>query len=853
MQTDGGNIVVISKGICAAALKDVASKYIDVADIDNFLLEHEVRVKELMTTEALINVTEAETRIAKEMAEEVKAKALLDKRNAAKQALITLQKFNWIKENYSKKDWNTALKHMLGGTMGEFKPGASDSVAKRMDALRQKAESSFLDEIQRNNYDKFYFDEANHMAIMVELSELKPNGQPGRSGSEMAKEVANIMERHQEFWRQEANRQGAFIEKLPGYSIAQTHDVMKLTPHKIDGKMETVEDAFKRWADFIKPKLDWGRTFKGMKTDKVLREIWDGLSTGVHLTYDQGIGINVGGNRAQRLSNSRKLHFKDGESFYLYNQEYGMGNLVYGYNQGLQRLAKNSALIGEMGVNPKKLIDDLYDVMKISTSRSGEALDRSIMSVGDMDYHWDPGVKNLFIEVTGKNKVPASNTLAQIGTIARGVNSMCKLGMATISSFSDIATQISQATYMGISRSESLMNIGKTLTDISRKGMTPAEKQMLSSFGLVAESLISNLHEHINAGSMGNGWLAKAQNRYFKMIGLDWWTTSLKKSMALSLNHDLGEFLANGKQFGELRGTMQKMLESYNLGQNEMKLLKSMPLIKENGRNFIDANYVQHIPDDIVARYLGITDKEAGYATKIKNTKIDLETKLRSFVYDRVIASVIEPDVNVKAWLNQGTQVGTVSGEIARSVGQFKSFAISIIARAVNPWIFNTSGMERAMGLGEMMLATTALGYLAISCKDVVRGKTPPELNEKTALRAMLQGGALGLFGDILFGESTTNASLVGSMAGPVGNMIDDAYSVYVAAREGNDAAAMALKKGRNYLPGQNIFWAKLPLDYLLMYRLQEWANPGYLDRMERNLYNRTGQEYWLSPSEFVK
>jgi hypothetical protein len=120
------------------------------------------------------------------------------------------------------------------------------------------------------------------------------------------------MERHQEFWRQEANRQGAFIEKLPGYSIAQTHDIMKLTPRKIDGKMETVDDAFKRWADFIKPKLDWGRTFRGMKTDKVLREIWDGLSTGVHLTYDQGIGINVGGNRAQRLSNSRKLHFKDG-------------------------------------------------------------------------------------------------------------------------------------------------------------------------------------------------------------------------------------------------------------------------------------------------------------------------------------------------------------------------------------------------------------------------------------------------------------------------------------------------------------------------------------------------------------
>ena len=845
--------MAIPKGVCARALKDVASKYIDVAEIDNFILEHETRVKELMAVDAFISATEAELRVAKEMAEETKLKALLDKRNAAKQALITLRKFNWIKENYPKKsEWNTALKHMLGGTMGEFKPGASDSVAKRMDALKEKAQASFLDELQQGNYDKFYFDEANHKAIMIELTELKPGGQPGRSGSDMAKEVAAVMEKHQEFWRQEANRQGANIEKLPGYSIAQTHDIMKLTQRKIDGRLETVEESFNRWADFILPKLDGKQTFRGLNARKALREMWDGLSTGIHLTYEQGIGINTAGNRAQRLSNNRKLHFKDGESFYLYNQEYGTGNLIYGFNTGLERLARNSALIGEMGINPKKLIDDLYDVMKISTSRSGEVLDRKAVAIGDMDYHWDPGVKNLFVEIIGKNKIPASNTLAQIGATVRGVNSMAKLGMATISSFSDIATQVSQATFMGISRSETLMNMGRMLTDLSRKGLSPAERQMLNSFGLVTENLVSNLHDHVNSGNLGNGMLAKAQNRYFKMIGLDWWSTSLKKAMALSLNHDLGEFLANGKQFGELRGTMQKMLESYNLGPSEMKLLKAMPLIKENGRTFIDANYVNKIPDELFAKYLGISSDAVGYENRIKSAKIDLETKLRSFVFDRIRASVIEPDINIKAMLNQGTQVGTISGEAWRSFGQFKSFALSIITNTVNPWLFNTKGAERVMGLSELVLTTTALGYLAISCKDVVKGRTPPELNERTVLRAMLQGGALGLFGDVLFGESN-GASLVGSMAGPAGNTIDDMYKVYIAAREGNDAAAEALKRGRNYLPGQNIFWAKMPLDYLLLYRLQEWANPGYLDRMERNLYNRTGQDYWLSPSEFVK
>lgn len=840
--------MAISKGVCVMALKTVAEEYLDPAEVDNFILEHETRVKELMAQETLLQQAEAETRVAKEMADEIKAEAVLAKRNAAKQTLATLRRLNWIKENYKPSEYNEALKHMLGGTVGKFRPGASNSVAKRMDTMMQKAEASFIAELQKNNYTKFFADPKNEQAIMIELHELRPNGQPGRSGSEVAKEIAAIMERHQEFWRQEANRNGAFIEKLPGYSIAQTHDVAKLAPHK----GESVDDAFNRWANDIKPLLDWGRTFRGMKADKVLREIWDGLSTGVHLDYTTGIGIATGGNRAQRLSNSRKLHFKDGEAFYQYNQKYGMGNLVYGYTKGLERLSKNSALMGEMGVNPQKMIDDLYTALKITSSRSKDVSARRAMSLGDMETHWDVGVRNLFLEVTGKNKVPGNQTFAQVAQMIRGINSMCRLGMATISSFSDIATQVNAATFMGISRSEALKNMARTLTDITRKGLSPAEKQMLSSFGLLSENLIANLHDAINAGNMGNGWLAKTQNRYFRMIGLDWWTTSLKKSMALSINHDLGEFLAKGKSLGDLNHRMVDLLSSFGIGEKEVALLKQMPLIHEGNRVFIDSNYVHQIPEESIAKYLGITKGTEGYVSRIRDAKFELETKLRTFVYDRVTAGVIEPDTVTHAWLNQGTQVGTIPGEAWRSMTQFKSFAVSIITRIVNPWLFNTTGAERAMGLAELMLTTTALGYLAMSCKDAVRGKTPMPLNEKSVMRAMLQGGALGLFGDILFGDAN-QASFTGSLLGPTAGMVDDLYHVYAYAREGNEhTASEAIKRLRNYLPGQNIFWAKLPLDYLLMYRLQEYANPGYLQRLERNLYNKTGQEYWLSPGTFV-
>lgn len=841
--------MAISKTICAIALKSVAEKYLDPGEIDQFVLEHETRVKELQAQNVLLSQAEAETQVAKEMANEKKAEAILAKRNAAKQTLVTIQRLNWIKQNYKPSEYNEALKHMLGGTVGKYRPGASNSVAKRMDAYMVKARASYMAELQKNGYEKFFADPKNHLAIMIEQYELAPGGQPGKSGSETAKEIASIMHRHQEFWRQEANRNGAFIEELPGYSIAQTHDIMKLAPRK----GESVDDAFKRWAEFIKPKLNWARTFKGMKADKVLREIWDGLSTGVHLDYTNGIGVATGGNRAQRLSNSRKLHFKDGKAFYEYNEAYGMGNLVWGFDKGLERLAKNAALMGEMGVNPEKMIDDLYQALKITTSRTKDAVTRRSMALGDMEKHWDVGVRNLFLEITGKNRIPGSQVAAQVMQNLRGYNGICRLGMSTISSFSDIGTQINMAAFMGLSQSEAFVNILRMLTDITRKSLTAEEKQMLSSFGLLAENLTASFHDAINAGNLGNGWMAKTQNIFFRLNGQDFWTSAMKKSAALTVVHDLGEFFAKGSDIGKLKYTTQELLKSFGLGEKELTLLKKMPLINDGRRNYIDANYVHKIPDEDIAGYLGIDKSSPGYSQKIYDTKMELETRLRTYVYDRVTTGVIEPDTVVQAWLNRGTQVGTFEGELFRSISQFKSFAVSIITRIVNPWLYNAKGSDKVMGLAGLFLTTTALGYLSMSCKDALRGKTPQPLSPQSLIRAAMQGGALGLFGDILFGDAN-QSSFVGSFAGPVANMFDDIYHVYSYARDGSDkTAAEAIKRLRNYVPGQNLFYAKLPLDYLLMYGLQEYANPGYLNRLERNLYNKTGQEYWLDPGYFVR
>lgn len=855
----------ISKSICYLAFKDVAEKYLDPEDMENFMLEHQQRVDELKAADTLKSTTDAEAEAAKELATQKISEAILKKRNAAQQTVLTLRRLAWIKQNYAPHEYNMALKHMLGGTVGKRIQGASASVASKMDAYNAKAVCSFITELKRNNYEEFFTNKQNHRDIMIELGELREGGKPGITGNQVAQEIAQIMERHQDFWRQEANRNGAFIEKLPGYSIAQTHEISKLLPKRGESR----DAAFYRWWNATKGLLDWGKTFKTGNPKiavKRAREIWNGLVSGVHLDYTSGIGIATGGNRAQRLSNSRKIFFKPGDAFYKYNELFGSGDLVWGYIKGLERLSKNAALMGELGVNPQKTVDDLITALKITSSRASDPNAIRSMGLGEMFTHWDTGVYNLFIELTGKNKIPASEITAKVAQILRGVNSMARLGMATISSFPDVATQLSYTTFLGISKIESISNMSRMLTNLAEKNLTATEKQALSSFGLLSESLAMSFHDAINMGSVGNGWLAKAQNRYFRLTALDWWTTNLKKSMALSINHEIGEFLAkDGMWDKDLKHTMRATLEAYNIGAKELALLKEMPLIESGKRHYMDANYVHKIPDASFAKYLGIDEKVTGYKTRIENAKIDLEMKLRSFVNDQITAGVIEPNIVTRAWLNQGTQAGTFTGELWRSIMQFKSFAVSIVTQIANPWIYNTAGVERALGLGELFLTTTALGYLAMSCKDVVRGKTPPVFGPESMLRAMLQGGALGLVGDIMFGDANAS-SLIGSLAGPVPGMIDDLYHVYTKATDisqfgedfdgdsySKDVAAEAIKRFRNYIPYQNVFYMKGPLDYLLMYRLQEYFNPGYLDRLETNLRNKTGQEYWLSPGYFVR
>jgi hypothetical protein len=246
----------------------------------------------------------------------------------------------------------------------------------------------------------------------------------------------------------------------------------------------------------------------------------------------------------------------------------------------------------------------------------------------------------------------------------------------------------------------------------------------------------------------------------------------------------------------------------------------------------------------------------------VQNLQDDLAQALRVMFIDRAHHAVSEPNARVRAFMLRGTQPGTVSGEMLRFIGQFKSFSVSMVqitlGREVYGRGYDTVGEYLKNGKGDMVgLATyiglaTMLGYGAMAAKDLIKGREPrTPLDYRTWVAAMAQGGGLGLYGDFLFGEyNRMGRTFSASMAGPVLGQLDAVFDLWTRARNGDDLAGAAMKFALDNTPFANLFYTRIALDYLILYGIQEALNPGFLRRMEQRVRSQNDQEYLFPPSQ---
>lgn len=807
----------------------------------------QARIKQLQATDGMLGLEDAALRAADEMGNEVKLAAAIEKRNALLNARRRAELVGYIRSTWSDRP-DLGLESFLVGT-NVARPGARRSVAAEQKQLSQAYIAGFLNDIEAEGL-KPFLTKGDLDADIADALWRMGMDKPLDGLSKEAVAIAKVMQKYQETARIDANRAGAFIRKLPGYVVRQSHD-----PYKIQ------RAGFKQWRDEILPLLD-ERTFEaGSDVDGFLLATYNGLVSGVHLKVSTGQpnGFKGPRNLAKKVSAERVLHFKDGLAWNQYNKVYGTGSLREAFLGGLDRSGDSTGMMRRLGTNPESNWNAALDELQLDLKNDPEGLRKFQQDRNGL-------LKTRFSEIDGTSRMAVNHVGARVASNLRAWQSMAKLGGAVISAVTDLPVAASEMRYQG----KGMLSSMGTLIGGMVKGKKPAEqREILSTLGVFFDSVRGEVVSKFSADDTLGGKMSRAQQLFFKLNGLTWWTDTMRSTAALMMSHHLA--YNRSLDWDKMNPDLQRTLELFDIDAGKWDLLRSTPAKEADGREYMTTQGIDSIPEEALAGYLTSKGRTANDAA-IGELREELRGSLRSYITDRASYAVIEPDARTRAIMRRGTQPGTIAGELLRFVGQFKAFPVAVLQKSIGRELYGRgykpsaygagvgrelmqsmrSGNGEKLGVAQLMLWTTLFGYGAMSLKDIVKGREPrPADDPKTWVAAMLQGGALGLYGDFLFGEANRfGGGLTQSLSGPTLGLIDGGYDLFARMRDGDDAAAASFRFAIQNTPFANLFYTRTAMDYLFLHSVQEALNPGALRRMERRIEKENAQQFLLRPSQ---
>ena len=303
-----------------------------------------------------------------------------------------------------------------------------------------------------------------------------------------------------------------------------------------------------------------------------------------------------------------------------------------------------------------------------------------------------------------------------------------------------------------------------------------------------------------------------------------------------------------GKTFDQLEPGMRSVFSSHRIGAKEWDLVRTLAGDVEIGdakTRIIDMS--REIPADAIDAYLG------GGATpaQIEIARDDIMSRIRSYFMDTANSAVIEANPRTRGKMKGTLKAGTPEGEAWLSFIQYKTFPIAQLTQRVRRDIIHRKGVWDGGGgwgpaLAMNFVAMTTMGYMAMSMKDLAKGREPRSLEDKdTWAAAMLQGGAMGLYGDFLFGElkNRYGAGPLDAMMGPTYSKLNSVVGMFGLLKDGDPKAAQAIRFLYNNIPGANLFYTRLAADYFIYHRLMETVAPGSFERSRKAIKDNMDQE----------
>lgn len=798
-----------------------------IAQILEEIEEEALKLDNLDYREAIREVGERFNKYLSHQAKEEKRRALLQLK--AKQQTISKIE-NLMEQGLTMRE---AFIASIVGLRRDGVFGAMESTAGKQTARSSKNMSEFIKHLEAENVLSFFRDkdEAIQLQVLEAIEALntpgadKPTGQIGK--------VAEIYHAHITRVREALRVAGVDTRELDGFAMSHSHDPSLI---KIAGRDE--------WIANTHDKLNYQKIFgtenySQEDVTQFLNSTYAALSSGVRISpgpsLDDAIAQTLKPrNMAERLGQSRVIHFKSTKDAFEYNKMFGRQTMQESLMFSLRSAGFYSALMDDWGPNPTANFDNIKKKLKQKYRDDIETIE-DLEKGGFLQKVAGSDINALFANIDGTAFIAENPKSARFHANLRGWLAMSKLGQATISAISDTPIMANTLAQNGMAHAD-----GYVRSFASAVGRLPKSerKHFASMVDTYQEVMVGSMANRLGLFDEQPGKMQEMLRLFYKANALEWWTNAHKEGMASAL----AENLANHRHlsYDQLGNRLGNQLSQFGIDEADWDAFRATEPQTVNGKVFMTSENAEAAGIDV--------DKWDTYFIETVNT------------------GVLTPGARERAAQNWGFKPGSAIGELVRTAMLFKSFPITFNIKVLGPAIKQAKNGD-VMYMLSTIIGMSAFGAVALSAKDVLKGrdpvakfnnaKTSPELAFKYWTAIALQGGGLGIYGDFMFGQyNRFGGSLPQTLAGPVyGGMLSDIGRVYsdvwltgTGGKELDKLGASVLGAAKNYIPGGNLPYIAPALNYLMIYQLQEALNPGYLKRMESRMQREQGVQFIKEP-----
>lgn len=697
--------------------------------------------------------------------------------------------------------------------------------------IENQAVEGMLDFVQRHRRD-FLGRPKDKTGLIDVVREL--HGQD--SGNETAKGFAKAVSDTFERLRLAFNREGGDIGLRADFGMPHRYDPLKVRDTDFEAWRSDMLDsiAVERMIDPLS-----GGAFTPDRLEEFLFAAYTNIATNGLSEMGGGGGL-ASRMLANRRSDPRFFAFKDGDAWLRIADKYGDGNPFEAIMSHVHGMARDIAFMERFGPNPAASWKRGMQRADGLAAASATAKTGAIKGTSPAKYR----AEKMWQFMNGDLSVPVlaegDGLLPKLGRFGlnvlhgtRDVLTSALLGSAQITSIADVNTAIFARRMNALPAWGVLDGMLRQLNPLDAEHRRHAV--YLAAGARDATRTMSGLARWYGE-SHGPRWTQILADDVLRVTGMNKWFEAGRNAFVEDYYRQMGRERSLG--FDQLPEWRRAAFERHGLSPEDWDVIRAAEPERFRGADYVDWHRVAEADPKLADRMVDAVLREARSA-------------------------VIESDAEAQA-LSKFGRPGTLQGEVGANIFQFKSFPLTLLmdqARRIAEINARKGPLSAAKYGISFVAGMTLLGMVSMQLKEIAKGKDMRPLSPEAWFDAFVQGGGLGVFGDLV--GSFKNDRVDGFaqwIGGPVVSFASDAVKTGKSAFEndkqtgerGRKFGYQATRLARRYTPGTTIWYLRAALDRLLWDELAERADPDFDQHQQRlvEAANRQGQDYYYAPGD---